>query len=236
MNIIGPIVIFVSVLSFYIVSIGSIIANRAAVTPISGFSLYGGLIALIVISGASWVTALVLFLVGMNRLSQYYKEPAIINNPIKALIIQVITVAAFLAIHFTIMFYFFGSALGGSFRPSNVPTYLFSLLAVYAVIVVVFLAVAVYCGLLYKRTFDKLAEKSNVDTFNTVGLLYLIGSVIPVVGWIAWIFAALGYRKLYPKQITSSPTPSTEARKRCANCGAENPSDALYCVHCGRQL
>lgn len=241
MNIIIPVVVSVSFLAFYLSLIGIIFSSRATPTTIFGLGFFAGFIALIVICGALSLTALILFLVGMNRLSKHYNEPSIINNPIKALIIQIITAAAFIAIYFAILFYVFGSAIGNLFTPSNVPTYLFNLIAVYVIIAVVSLAIAIYCGLLYKRAFDKLAAKSNVDTFSTAGLLFLIGSIIPIVGWIAWIFAALGYHKLASKQATALPTPytpapSTQAKKRCVNCGAENPSDAFYCGHCGRQL
>ena len=51
-------------------------------------------------------------------------------------------------------------------------------------------------GVLYMRAFNKLKEKSGVDNFGTAGLLYLIGVFIPLITWIAWIFAAMGFNKL----------------------------------------
>lgn len=239
-NIILPVVIAVAVLSFYISLIGSIIASRAMAPSLFG-GLYSGIIALCVVSGVLGITALILFLVGMNRLSRYYNEPSIVNNPLRALIIQIIAGAVFLVIYFLIIIYALGSAIAGAFSSTNGPANLLSLFGIYAIILVVYIVIGVYCGLLYKRGFDGLAEKSGVDTIRTAGLLYLIGTIIPVIGWIAWIFAALGYRKLSLKQATTFPTyytpaPSTEAKKRCVNCGTENPPDAFYCSHCGRQL
>ena len=58
------------------------------------------------------------------------------------------------------------------------------------------LAFGIVNGLLYMRAFNKLKEKSGVDNFGTAGLLYLIGVFIPLITWIAWIFAAMGFNKL----------------------------------------
>jgi hypothetical protein len=92
------------------------------------------------------------------------------------------------------------------------------------------------------RAFNKLKEKSGVDNFGTAGILFLVGSIVPIIGWIAWIFAAMGFKKLK----TTSPAPtgsyftqpplSTMPMKRCPNCGAENTADALYCRSCGKSL
>lgn len=103
---------------------------------------------------------------------------------------------------------------------------------------------AIVNGLLYMRAFNKLGEKSGVDNFGTAGLLYLIGAIIPLVGWIAWIFAAIGFHKLKPVPATAPtvsyqtqpPLSSTAQTKRCPNCGTENSADALYCSSCGKTL
>jgi uncharacterized membrane protein len=56
------------------------------------------------------------------------------------------------------------------------------------------------------RAFNKLAEKSGDDNFKTAGLLYLLGTVLTIVLigglliWIAWIFAAMGFNSLKPKE------------------------------------
>jgi hypothetical protein len=87
-------------------------------------------------------------------------------------------------------------------------------------------------------------EKSEVDNFGTGGLLYLIGMIIPLIAWIAWIFAAMGFNKL--KTIPATPQTgsyytqpslsSTTQTKRCPNCGTENKVDEILCGNCGKTL
>ncbi len=84
------------------------------------------------------------------------------------------------------------------------------------------------------RAFNKLKEKSGVESFGTAGILYLVGSIIPLVSWIAWIFAAAGFSKLKPVPLSNAsyptqPLTTTIQTKRCPNCGTENSADALYC-------
>jgi uncharacterized membrane protein len=80
-----------------------------------------------------------------------------------------------------------------------------------AVLAVAFIF-AVVSGIFYMRAFNKLSEKSGVDNFKTAGLLYLIGAATAIIGigaliqWIAWIFAAMGYSSLKPKEPLTSPS------------------------------
>jgi len=82
-------------------------------------------------------------------------------------------------------------------------------------------------------------------------LLYLIGVATSIVGigvliqWIAWIYAAMGYRSLKPNETLTSPSiysaaqPSTYSimeKKYCPYCGAQKITDANYCSRCGKQL
>jgi uncharacterized membrane protein len=113
------------------------------------------------------------------------------------------------------------------------------------------IAIEVVSALFYKRAFNKLGEKSGVHSFDTAGLLLLIGAALSIVGiggiisWIAWIFAAMGFNALKPKASETSTfpysTPQTTtpiiAQKRfCSYCGKENTADSVYCVVCGQKL
>ena len=77
-------------------------------------------------------------------------------------------------------------------------------------------AFAIVNGWLYMRAFNKLKEKSGVDNFGTAGILYLVGSIVPIVGWIAWIFAAMGFQKLKP--ASTSPTVSYSTQPPLDRC------------------
>jgi len=192
-------------------------------------------------------------MVTMYLLSKHYNTHGIFWNVLKAFLIMLVTVM--IAIIALVLFVFI--ALGSSLGSSADVGLGFGLGFIAALIVMigVIYAVSIYCGLLYKRSFDLLADKSGIGEFKTMGLLYLIGTIIPigVISWIGWIFAALGYNKLkdtppqtdsyvsatVPPQTDSSyqtPSQTAQATKTCAHCGAENVLDANYCCGCGSQI
>ena len=114
------------------------------------------------------------------------------------------------------------------------------------------------------RALNKLGDKSDIHSFNTAGLLILIGTIVPGVGgiiaWIGLIFASSGFHSLKPKPTETktainttantapayskpplskpSPNPatSTTQKKICPFCGAENNPISGYCWSCGRSL
>jgi len=63
-----------------------------------------------------------------------------------------------------------------------------------------------------------------------------VGTVVPIVGWIAWIFAYIGFNKLksatapthfYQTQYSTTPAHT----KSCPNCGTENPPTPITASH-----
>jgi len=57
-------------------------------------------------------------------------------------------------------------------------------------LIAVFLVILIISSFFWKRAFNKLAEKSGNNNFNTAGLLILIGAAVPIVGiggLIGWI-------------------------------------------------
>ncbi len=208
---------------------------------------YNSTFAVIIALAAVALAGYVLFMIAMYQLSKYYCEPGIFRNLLYALIIQIV-----LGVVISVgMFGFTLSAVGRAVQTSTpttsvTPVFL-SIIILALVLVLVSVVIGIVCALLYKRAFDKLAEKSGVDNFKTTGLLYLIGTILTVIGvgviiiWIAWIFAAMGYHKLAPATANTYNPPAmappvTGATKRCPVCGAENAPDAVYCGNCGRQL
>jgi uncharacterized membrane protein len=254
-NIIVPVIMGVVFVVFYAALFGAILsASRAAsggvvVTPAisSLVGVFTSLIVIGVVGSALALAGYILFLIAMHRLSQYYKEPSIFSNLLRALIIQIVTAVIFGVIVVVMVLLVVGSVPIRSGTVSVQPLIITSFLGV-IVASLVWFAISIYCAVLYKRSFDRLTEKSGVDSFKTTGLLYLIGAVLNIAGgigaiilWIAWIFAALGYQKLQPLPPASAPfvppyQPGTVAVKRCPTCGADNSPDAIYCRNCGRLL
>lgn len=242
-----PIVSIALVIALYTLLISSIFSSIGGGSTSSSGVWFASVFPFIFIPiAAVSLAGLILFLIAMHRLSQHYNEKAIFRNPLNALIIQIIGSAVIMAVAFIVIL----TSIGGLTPTINSTATRFFANFIWLIIGVGAIAfvISVYCGLLYKRSFDKLAEKSGVDSFRTAGILYLIGSILgSLITWIAWIFIAQGFKKLTPTQLAPqqslyttyqpNPEPQTAAlTKRCPTCGAENSPDSLYCAHCGRQL
>ena len=218
--------------------------------PWSSIILFG-------VIGAIAFAGYVLFVVSMHRLSQYYNEPSIFKNTLYAFIINIVTGITFIAIEVA----FIGNLLRNVPQTSTqttaatpIPTFppAANFIVQYIIALLVLVAVALVLGVisavLYMRAFNKLGEKSGVDSFKTAGLLYLIGTVLTIVGvgvllvWIAWIFAALGFHSLKPSSSLSTfspvqpPSTGVTQKRFCTYCGTENNLDAIYCRACGKPL
>ncbi|MCW3999730.1 MAG: DUF996 domain-containing protein [Candidatus Bathyarchaeota archaeon] len=249
LNIVVPPIMVVAVVVFFTSLFSSFLTSIFGGAPSAptSFALITAFLGLAIVAGILALAAYILFLIAMHRLSKYYNEPVIFKNILRALIIQIIFVVVAVAV--VVAFSAISSVSIASASTTAVRSFILSLLGIYAVILLVSFALSIYYGLLYKRSFDRLAEKSGVEDFRTTGLLYLIGSVLAIIGigglivWIAWIFAALGYRKLAPASpapapftYSTYPAPLNEQSKRCSVCGAENSPDSAYCRSCGRQI
>ena len=242
LNVIVPVVAVFATVAFVLSLFASIPFRTGTVAP-SASLFSAGFIALLIIMGIAGVIAYVLFIVAMYQLSHYYSEPAIFKNILYAIILNIVGGIAFVAIYVAVILSAIGS-IPQTGTPTNVAPFVTQLIITYLVVIGVAFVFGIVNGLLYMRAFNKLKEKSGVDNFGTAGLLYLIGAIIPLVTWIAWIFAAIGFRRLKPVSA-ATPTVSYPAQpqlsgtaqtKRCPNCGTENSPDAIYCSSCGKPM
>jgi uncharacterized membrane protein len=190
----------------------------------------------------------VLFIIAMYRLSGYYHSPGIFKNILIAIILNIVGVI----VAFILVILFLISTLpaispnpiaeNSYYSASSI--FILGFIGIFALVFVV----DVVSSVLYMRAFHELAEKSGENNFRTAGTLYLVGAVLAIVlvggliVWIAWIFAAMGFRNLKPQQPSSNayypqfPPPGIVQTKRCPNCGAENNQSNLYCSSCGSAL
>jgi uncharacterized membrane protein len=242
-NLVTPIVIvaiyvgfFVSLLSSISSTISGGYTGGATNSYLSSLGFLGALIGLCIVSSIGFI----FYMVSMYNLSKYYHELGIFRNLLKAFLITIIgSVIAGIVLVATLTISIGTIALAPT--SSTAFPIIWNLLILMGLIGGIF-AIGIYSVVLTRRAFTLLADKSRVDNFRTAGLLFLIGIIIPLVAWIGWIFAAMGYHKLTPTppanayfapQYVTSPNGPV---KRCPNCGTTNNPDAIYCLSCGKQF
>jgi uncharacterized membrane protein len=260
-QIIIPVIAVIVVVIAIVYMIASIPATLTGPNPtLPNFSfLYLGFVAVLVLVGIVTFIGIILFIIAMHSLSHYYNEPGIFKNALYGFILNIVGSIVAVVVEFVFVLRSIGSLSPSSTLPAAVtPTPpLPPLTSIFAQFVLGFLAVlavgfvlAIISAVLYMRAFNKLAEKSGIDNFRTAGLLYLLGQVLAIVlvgallVWIGWIFAAMGFNSIKPKEpppptlvyTTSQTTMPTIKKIYCPNCGTENDANATYCKYCGRKL
>ncbi|MCL1977850.1 MAG: DUF996 domain-containing protein [Candidatus Bathyarchaeota archaeon] len=178
---------------------------------------------------------IILVLVGMKGLSEYYNDRRIYDGLVTATIFFIIGLIL--------------SVVGAIF--------LFVLIGIPLIIVgfIFELLAARY----FRNALYALSERSGEHLFHTAGILIWIGAILSiiVVGiiliWIGFIIAAIGFftLKVAPSGATgaSAPPPSygytpppnaqqtTNFKSNfCPNCGTPVASEATFCAHCGKQI
>jgi len=194
------------------------------------------------------IVGIILLLIGMKGLSDYYKEPSIYQNALWGVIFGIIALIAIAAavpiLAISGLFSFFAIGFG-----------LLTLLLVLVIVFVFYLIAAMY----FRRAFNALAQKSGEHMFETAGLLLLIGAILTIIFFIglvlilvAWILATIAFFSIKvpsqpyaytpappptsPVSTIAPPTQATQATRYCPNCGAPVEPNTAFCPHCGKQL
>jgi len=181
------------------------------------------------------VIGIILVLVAMKGLSDDYNDPEIFKNALYGFIfgiIGAIALAAFIPIAFF-------SITAVSTISSTLPL---AGLGIVVLVVIVWYVFSLISAIFYNKALNILAQKSGEGTFNTAGMILLIGAIIPVLGFfltlIAWILAAVAFFNIKPSTQIFTPThtvTTTQQTKYCPHCGAPIPTDATYCTKCGKK-
>lgn len=171
-------------------------------TVISGFvsvlSLDSNLYVSIILLLAN-VVFFILFLVAMNGFAKYYDDSKIFKNSLYVFIIATIAGNFMRIISFTFV------------TPILKESSISASLQVFAIVWVVTAFVAIINGILYRRAFSALAEKSGEDNFKQAGEYMFFGGVLTIIFvgiigfFIGWILAFKGFSSMKPKssQINS---------------------------------
>jgi uncharacterized membrane protein len=243
-----PIISIVALTGFILSIISSVqIGTSTSTIPPGILGLSAGLLGTYAIIGILGLVGFILFILAMYYLSHYYNEPGIFKNILYAIRIMIVTGVAVLVAEFAFLIPSIGSLsqLGTSAAPSS---FFGQFFVVFIVIILVAVVMSIVSAVLVMRAFNKLGEKSEVDSFKTAGLLYLIGVLLSIIAigaiiaWIAFIFAAIGFYRLKPAaaipavSYPTEPAPTAIQTKRCPYCATENKPDAAYCRFCGKSL
>jgi uncharacterized membrane protein len=183
---------------------------------------------------------IILVLIAMKGMTDYYKDEDIFRNALYGFIFGFVGVVALIAV---ILMLVLGSATFSpviTTSPTTAPFVGVSLFLIAFIILYVFSLIG---AIFYKKSLDILSNKSGERMFNTAGLILLIGAAIPLLGeilkFVAWILAAVGFFNIRASTQLLTPTPAISASEEmrfCRHCGAPVPSDAAFCPKCGNKI
>ncbi len=151
------------------------------------------------------IVGLILLMIGLKYLADYYKDNNIFNNALYGIIFGIIGVAA--AAFLLIAVIFGGSFLGIGYAPGgeiggNIIAFLGGILIALVVAFIFYILMALYL----KRAFDALAGRSGIGMFRTAGMLLLIGAILTIVLigliliFVAWILLTVAFFSMSSSQ------------------------------------
>ena len=188
------------------------------------------------------IIGVILLLVGIKGLANYYQDNEIYQNAFTGVIFYVI---ALIAAAVSIVGLVFGGVFGGlaaGFVGFGVG------LAIFIGALVIAFMFYVIAAMRLRRAFSTLAQKSGEHLFETAGFILFIGAIltIVVVGLalilVAWILVAIAFFSIklpsqpYTYAPSQSAAPTTQATRYCPYCGSPVEPNATFCPHCGKQL
>jgi uncharacterized membrane protein len=177
------------------------------------------------------LVGLILLLIGLKGLADFYKEGGIFNNALYAIILGIVGVviaAGILVVMFVSTLLELGINISNIADWASIGTQLttvftdfsnfgllFNLLGAIAISLIVLFVFAIIAVLFYRRSLTLLASKTGVGLFGTAGLLMLIGAVLTIIVigalliWIAWILVAVAFFRIraQPTAPTQTATP-----------------------------
>lgn len=138
---------------------------------------------------------IIMLLIGVKKLSDYYGEPKIFQNTLYGFIFGLIGVIIAGLILFSALISFESILTSFEFKREAILRGFTSFLISLMVLFVFFLLKAIF----YRKSFILIADKTGDRTFDTVGTLLLIGAVLTIIivglliMFIAWIIAAIAF-------------------------------------------
>ena len=199
----------------------------------------GGIGAILLAIPFLSLIGIILVLIAMKGMGDYYDEENIFRNALYGFIFGIVGVIALVAVILMLAFGF--TTVSTITTPSN--TFGFTGFGLFILTFIILYVFSLIGAIFYKKSLDLLSEKSNEQMFRTAGLILLIGAIIPIIGEIlrlvAWILAAVGFFNI---KITSQVSESKDSvlldkeKQFCKYCGSPIQPDATFCQKCGKEI
>lgn len=190
-------------------TLGGIGAILVAIGSLGAFTGVAGLLTII---------GMILVLIAMKGLSDFYVEGSIFNNALYGFIFGIIGTIVLIAMAVIAFFGFMGAGMarGAWGAPEISFPWMFVGAAIF--IWVIFVLFVILEAIFYKKSFNMLAQRSGEKMFDTAGLLFLIGGILTIIliglllMLIAWILAAVAFFSIktpatQPPQAPAPPSP-----------------------------
>jgi uncharacterized membrane protein len=150
------------------------------------------------------LVGIILLLIGLKGLGEYYGEEGIFKNALYGVIFGAIGIAVAIVVFISMVFRI---AVGRMIDPQVSPIahplrFFFGIILILVVIFVFFVLEAIF----FRRSFNLLVAKTGEGRFGTAGLLLLIGGVLTiiVVGFVilfvAWIITTVAFFSIKTSQ------------------------------------
>ena len=170
-------------------------------------------------SGVLSLIGIILLLIGLKGLANFYKEEGIFNNTLYSVIIAI--VGSIVAVGITVVsavsaladigidwsniedWSNVGTDVANVFTDLNVNAImdLLGALVIGLIILYVVLIISMY---FFRKSMNQLSTKTGISLFGSAGLLMLIGAVIPILGliiiWIGAILATAAFFQMKQEQ------------------------------------
>jgi uncharacterized membrane protein len=190
-----------------------------------GFAVpYAGILLLI---------GLILLLIGLKGLADYYKEGGIFNNTLYAIILAIVGVVVAVGTFIVTALAALSDIIGRTIDLSNVTDWttlgteltnrftnfadfsaIWTLIGAFVVALIIIFVFAIVAVFFFRRSLNQLSSKTGVGMFGTAGLLMLIGAVLTIVVigilliWIAWILVAVAFFQIRSQAAAPPPPPT----------------------------
>ena len=172
---------------------------------------------------------LILLLIGLKGLADYYHEGGIFNNTLYSIILEIVgvviavaiivvtAVAALTSLGINLSnvtdWATFGTELAN--RLTNFADFgaLWTLIGAIIAALIVLYVFVIIAAIFFRRSLNSLSAKTGVGLFGTAGILVLIGAVLTIVLigllliWIAWILVAVAFFQIKTQTAQAPPQP-----------------------------